>query len=537
MRSFDYIIVGGGSAGCVLASKLSESGRHSVALVEAGPDDRSPLIHLPKGFGKLLADPRHVWYFPTEPEEATNNASQMWLRGKMLGGSSGINGMVYVRCHPADYDSWEAQGLKAWNWATMEACFRAMEDHSMGAGPHRGAGGPLRVTPHPERHRLGDAILAAGRNLGLPVRDDLNHPEQLGIGYITYNISRGKRQSSAVAFLGPQVRSRKNLEIFTDMAAQRLAIDGKRACGVVVRRGDEVETLLANREVIVSAGALNSPKLLQLSGIGPAQHLRALGIEVVVDSPEVGLNMSEHLLTWQQYWLRHWRDSNNRAFTGASLAVNTLKYALMRKGPLSTGSSDLTVFLKTDPGLERPDAQINIDNYSLDLESPTMGFDQQPGMQLYAYGLRPESRGSVMARSANPDDPPLIRTNYLSAEADRRTVVGAFKFARRLMSDPALESLVLGEKTPGPKVQGDDEIIDVYRKRGQSGYHAMGTCRMGVDDRAVLDERLRVRGMDGLRVVDLSIVPAPLSGNTNGPTMAIALRASELILADAAGAP
>ena len=534
MSVFDYVIVGGGSAGCVLASKLSESGKYTVALIEAGPDDRSPLIHMPKGFGKLLGDPRHVWYFPTEPEAATDHKSQLWLRGKMLGGSSGVNGMVYVRCHPADYDGWQAMGLRGWSWSTMAPYFRGMEHHSLGAAEHRGSGGRLRVSSHPERHRLGDAILEAGRTVGLPVREDLNHPEQLGIGYITYNIWRGRRQSAAVAFLDATVRRRSNLSIFTDMLVQRVLLDGIKATGVLVRSGDREQTITACREVILSAGAINSPKLLQLSGIGPADQLRSLGVDVRVDSPEVGSNMSEHLLTWQQFWLRHKRDSRNGAYSGLPLVLNTLRYALRRRGPLSTGSSDLAVFFKTRPELDRPDAQINIDNYSLNLDSPAMDFDARPGMQLYAYGLRPESRGSVMARSANPDDPPLIRTNYLSADADRQTLVGAFRFARRLMAQPALTALIDGEKTPGLGVQSDDEIIDVYRKRGQAGYHAMGTCRMGIDAGAVLDERLRVRGAASLRVVDLSVVPAPLSGNTNGPTMAIAARAADLILDDAA---
>ena len=537
MRAFDYVIVGAGSAGCVLAAKLSGNGRHTVALLEAGPDDRNPMIHVPKGFGKLLADPTHVWYFQTEPEDATNGKPQTWLRGKVLGGSSAVNGMVYMRCHPADYDSWAEAGLTGWNWRAIEPYFRAMENHALGAGPHRGVGGPLSVGPMAAPHRLGDAILESGRSLGLPVREDLNVPEQEGIGYITQNIAKGKRQSSAVAFLTPAVRKRPNLTIVTGAMAQRIVLQGTRATGVTASVNGQVETFGARREVIVSAGAINSPKLLQLSGIGPAAHLHSLGLDVVVDSPDVGANMAEHLLTWQQFWLRDWRDCQNRAFAGLPLALNTLRYALLRKGPLATGSSDITVFLKTRPELARPDAQINIDPYSLDLDSPAMGFDTRPGMQMYAYGLRPDSRGSVMARSANPDDPPVIRTNYLTAESDKRTLVRAFRFARRLMTQPALADFVLEEKTPGPQVQSDDEIVDVYRKRGQSGYHAMGTCRMGADAQAVLDERLRVRGAAGLRVVDLSVVPGPLSGNTNAPTMAIAARAADLILEDAVKGP
>jgi choline dehydrogenase-like flavoprotein len=517
----------------VLAAKLTASGRHTVLLLEAGPDDRNPMIHVPKGFGKLLSDPSHVWYFPTEPEPSTAGKPQVWLRGKVLGGSSAVNGMVYMRGHPADYDEWEAAGLEGWGWRSMEPYFRSMENHSLGAGPHRGCGGPLSVTPCTHRYPLAQAVLEAGRAMNLPVRDDINHADHEGIAYVTHNIGRGRRQSAAVAFLTRAVRKRPNLTIMTGALAQRVVLEGTRATGVVAVQGGQSREFSAAREVIVSAGALNTPKLLQLSGIGPAQHLRSLGIEVRVDSPDVGSNMSEHLLTWLQYWLKDPRDSTNSAFAGLPLALNAVRYALLRKGVLANGSSDVAGFIRARPGVSRPDAQIMMEPYSLDFTAMTMAFDKRPGMEFFVYPLRPESRGSVMARSANPEDPPVIRPNYLATENDRATAVAAFRFVRRLAGQAPLQHFLVEEKTPGAGVQSDDEIVDVFRTRGQSGYHAMGTCRMGTDATAVLDGRLRVRGATGLRVVDLSVVPGPVSGNTNAPTMAIAARAAGLILEDA----
>lgn len=534
MSEFDYIIVGAGSAGCVLANRLTESGEHRVLLLEAGGSDRHPFVRMPKGMAKLVEDPRFTWFFPIDQPRAPDlPASEVWIRGKVLGGSSSINGMIYSRGHPEDYQEWNALGGPGWGWAEMKAAYKAIEDHELGPAEHRGAGGPLKITTGKLRYPVAEAMIQAGEELGLKRTDDLNQEDLEGVGYYAHNISKGRRQSAAGVFLDG-ARGRKNLRVQSGAHVDRVMFDGRRAVAVSCRVDGAEQIFRANREIVLCAGTLLSPKILQLSGIGPQAHLRSVGIEVLHDSPDVGRRMREHLGFSMPHRLLGSAGLNHR-FRGIGLVRSVLRYYLFHDGPMATGLFEVGAFAKTAPGANRPDTQLYLgafsyghsdDNFPVRVNQP----GREPGLTIYGQLLNLTSEGTVMIQSADPDQPPRIIPNWLTTHYDQQALIGMVKYMRNYVRQPALRGIVGEELIPGSDCRSDDEILDAVRRLSTSGLHGVATCRMGRDDESVVDHRLRVRGTDGLRVADCSVMPSLVSGNTNGPAMALGWRAADIIL-------
>jgi choline dehydrogenase-like flavoprotein len=536
MDDFDYIIVGAGSAGCVMANRLSADPARRVLLLEAGPDDTHPYVAIPKGIAKLRLHPTLSWRLPVEAENGRGEG-EVWPRGKMIGGTSSLNGMFYVRGQARDYDEWERLGNKGWGWDRMSACFRKMEDHQLGADDLRGQGGPLHVSIPYKKNPVDEAIIDAGVEMGLPRKEDLNRIDQRGVGYYPINTWGGRRWSAANAFLDP-VRVRPNLTIRTGVLVERVLFDGKRAVGVRCRIDGSPQDFRTRGEVIVSAGSLKSPQILQLSGIGPAELLRSHGIAMVHENAHVGANMQEHLSFTVIHKLKG-VPGENREYRGVRLAKNVLKYYLSRSGVLSYSTFSSGGFACTGLEGNRPDIQFFAAPLSWDTSNAKAVVSRvktakEPGLTCFAYFLHPESRGSVAIRSADPADTPLIRPNWLSTEQDRLAAVAVARFMRDYMAQPALKAYVGAELTPGPKVRSDAELLDAYVRFGSTANHAVGTCSMGHGPEAVVDDQLRVHGVSHLRVVDCSVMPKLVSGNTNAPAMAVAWRVCDMMQAEQA---
>jgi choline dehydrogenase-like flavoprotein len=527
MGEWDYIIVGAGSAGCILAERLSADPRSRVLLLEAGGADRHPLIHMPRGAAALYGNPAYAWHFATEAHD--DIPSEVWVRGRGLGGSSSINGMMYFRGQPEDYDGWQALGARGWGWDDMARAFRAIERHELGADEVRGGDGPVGISIESERNPFSEAFIEAGVQMGLPRVEDINRPSQEGVGYAPRTVWKGRRQSTAATFL-KRARKRPNLRIVTGATVRRVLIEDGRACGVEADVDGVRQEFRAAGEVILSAGGLMSPQILQRSGIGEAALLRELGIPVVADSPGVGRHMLEHRLLWSRYDIKV-PYSHNRHLRGPRLGWSVLRYYLTRSGPMAVAYGNVCAFARVLPDSATPDIEILLSPaVAIPDETGRMITDKGHSVQIFGYPLRSRSEGWLQIASADPAAPPRIHAAYLTDPYDCAVTVAMHRYIREWMRQPAVAPMVGREWEPGKSLETDEQILAAYRQTGQAGLHACGTCRMGDFNDAVLDERLHVRGVRGLRVVDGSVMPTMVSANTNGPIMGLAWRASELIL-------
>ena len=523
---FDYIIVGAGSAGCVLANRLSVDPDVSVLLLEAGGRDNYFWIHVPVGYLYTMNNPRTDWCFSTEAEDGLNGRALNYPRGKVLGGCSSINGMIYMRGQAEDYDQWRQMGNAGWGWEDVLPLFRRSEDHYLGADEHHGEGGEYRVDKPRLSWEILDAWIEAAVECGIPRTDDFNRGDNEGVGYFQVNQKHGIRWTTAKGFLRPAMR-RPNLTVLTHAQAKQIRFQGRRAVGIEFWHGGEDAYAAAAGEVILSTGAVASPQLLQLSGIGPGGLLRGHGIEVRHELGGVGENLQDHLQIRPVFRVKNTVTLNERSNSLMGRAAMAVEYALFRSGPLSMAPSQLGCFARSDPSRGTPNLEFHVQPLSTEkLGDPLHGF---PGFTASVCNIRPESRGYIRLRDSDPRTPPIIKPNYLSTPGDRKVAADSIRLARRVAAARALARFEPQEFKPGAHLTTDDELARAAGDIGTTIFHPVSTCKMGQDDMAVVDARLRVRGIDCLRVVDASIMPTITSGNTNAPTIMIAEKASDMI--------
>ena len=526
----DYIVVGAGSAGCVLADRLSEDGS-KVLVLEAGPKDLHPMIHIPAGILHLLYNEKVNWNYSSEPEETTGNRRIHWPRGRVLGGSSSINGMLYVRGNPADYDGWAQMGCRGWSFDEVLPFFRKSESYKSGGDDDfRGRGGPLEVEDYRNILTLTHKFVEAAEQAGFKKSADLNGAEPEGVGYSQMTRLGRRRGSTAQTFLA-RAKRRQNVQIETNAVATRLLFDGKRCTGIAFRQKGVDRQATARREVIVSGGSVNSPHLLQVSGIGPAAHLHSIGVDVRHDSPGVGGNLSDHYVARIAHRVRN-TVSINELSRGMRLLREIGKFALMGNGALTFGVTSAQVFSRSREGLSSPDLQLLFTPASYQ-QVAHGALEKEAGMTVAVCAVRPSSRGTIMAASADPLERPLIRPNYLSDPDDMRVILAGMEQARRIFAQPAFAPYNVAETLPGSGVKSEADLHAYVREQGSIIYHPVGTCKMGEDPLAVVSPRLAVHGIEGLRVVDASVMPTVTTGNTNAPTIMIAEKASAMIIEDA----